>query len=125
MSRHEKVSGALKREVSRIIHDELKDPRIGFTTVTRVEMSKDLRFTKIYYSVLGNLEEKKKTAQALDSANSFIRRMLAERLNLKFAPEFVFKEDNSCEYSIRIQEELEKLKQNDEPKKSRRTNKKR
>lgn len=124
MSRYERVCGALKREVGRIIHDELRDPRMGFATVTRVEMSKDLRFTKIYYSVLGNPEEKKKTADALESANGFIRRILAESLNLKFAPEIVFKEDNSCEYSIRIQEELEKLKQNDEPRKSRRSNKK-
>ncbi|MDD5770690.1 MAG: 30S ribosome-binding factor RbfA, partial [Candidatus Omnitrophica bacterium] len=57
MSRHERVASAIKREVSLIIHDELKDPRIGFVTITKVELSRDLRNAKIFYSVLGKEEE--------------------------------------------------------------------
>jgi len=68
MLRHERVEEAIKREVSLIIHDEIKDPRIGFVTITRVELSKDLRNAKIFYSVLGKEDDYEKTRLALDSA---------------------------------------------------------
>lgn len=121
--RRDKISEALKRQVSNIIHDELKDPRIGFITITRVEMSADLRFGRIYYSVLGDSNAKKNTGLVLESAAGFIRHAIGQRLNLRFVPEIVFKRDDSCEYSIHIQEELDRLKENHEPKKSRRANK--
>lgn len=123
MSRKYKVAEALKRELSNIIHGELRDPRIGFTTVTCVELSPDLRFAKIYFSVLGNDQEKEKTFCALKGATAYIRRLIAERLNLRFAPEIVFKEDDSSEYSIRLQQEFEKIKASGEHKKSNRTDK--
>ena len=124
MSRRDRVATALQREVSNIIHDELKDPRIGFITITRVDLTGDLRLAKIYYSVLGNADDKKNTNLVLKSANGFIRRGLAQRLNLRFAPEIVFKEDNSCEYSIQIEEILKELREGDGPKKSNRRTKK-
>lgn len=124
MARIDRVAGAIKREVSLIIHDELKDPRLGFITITRVELSADLRFAKIFYSVLGKEEEHKKTKEALDSGLGFIRRLIAQRINLRFAPEIVFKEDRSVEYSVRIEEVLNELKEQDGPKKSHRLPKK-
>jgi len=113
MLRHERVEEAIKREVSLIIHDEIKDPRIGFVTITRVELSKDLRNAKIFYSVLGKEDDYEKTRLALDSALGFIRSLVAERINLRFAPELIFREDHSTEYSVRIEEVLNKIKELD------------
>jgi ribosome-binding factor A len=116
MSRHERVEEAIKKEVSTIIHDELKDPRIGFVTITRVELTKDLRSAKIFYSVLGKEESHKKTKLALDSALGYIRSLVAQRINMRFATELMFKEDRSTEYSVKIEEILNKLKEPNEPK---------
>jgi ribosome-binding factor A len=115
MARHERVEEAIKKEVSLIIHDELKDPRVGFVTITRVELSKDLRNAKIFYSVLGKEDACKKTKLALDSALGFIRSLVAQRINMRFATELMFCEDHSTEYSVKIQEALDKLKELDEP----------
>ncbi|MDD2689896.1 MAG: 30S ribosome-binding factor RbfA [Candidatus Omnitrophica bacterium] len=115
MSRKDKVTEAIRKEVSIIVHDELKDPRLGFVTITRVEMSKDLRFAKIFFSVLGKDEDYKKTRDALDSALGFIRRLVAQRIRLRFAPEIIFREDRSSEYSVKIQQVLEEIKELDEP----------
>jgi len=127
MSRQDKVAEAIRQEVSVIIHDKLKDPRVGFVTITNVEINHDLRFAKIFFSVLGNEEAYKKTKQALDSSLGFIRKLISQRLNLRFAPEIAFYEDRSSEYSVRIEEVLNQIKEHngqDKPRKSRRSNKK-
>jgi ribosome-binding factor A len=110
MSRHDKVQETLKREISIILHDELKDPRLGFTTITKVEMSKDLRYAKVFYSVLGQDTDHQKTKQALDSSLGYIRKLIAERVQLRFTPEIVFKEDRSSQYSFEIQKVLDEIK---------------
>jgi ribosome-binding factor A len=114
MSRHERVEEAIRKEVSLIIHDELKGPRIGFVTIIRVELTKDLRNAKIFYSVLGKEEDHKKTKLALDSALGYIRSLVAQRINMRFATELVFQEDHSSEYSVRIEEVLNKIKELDQ-----------
>ena len=124
MSRQDRVAEAIKKEVSLIIHDELNDPRLGFVTITGVEISQNLRHAKITFSVLGKDEEHKKTQKALDSALGFIRKLLAQRVKLMFAPEIIFREDRSSEYSVRIEEVLNEIKEQDESKKSNRRNKK-
>lgn len=129
MSRHEKVVEALKEEISIIVHDEIKDPRLGFVTIVKVELAPDKRFAKIYYSVLGKEEEREKTKQALDSSLGFIRKLVGERVNLRFVPELLFSEDRSQEYTSRIDEILKEIKESqteeqDEPKKNNRANKK-
>jgi len=111
MPRRERVEEAIKKEVSTIIHDELKDPRVGFVTITRVELSKDLRNAEIFYSVLGKEDSHKKTKLALDSALGYIRSLVAQRINMRFATELMFKEDHSTEYSVRIEEILNKIKE--------------
>jgi len=115
MPRQERVAQAIKKEVSIIIHDELKDPRLGFVTVTRAEVTADLRQAKIFFSVLGEEQDYKKTKEALDSALGFIRRLIARRIRLRLAPEIIFKEDRSSEYSVRIQQVLEEIKGLNEP----------
>lgn len=124
MLRHDKVTQAIKKEISSIIHDELKDPRLGFVTITRIEMTADLRYAKVFFSVLGKEEEQKKTKEALDSALGYIRRLIAQRIRLRFTPEIMFKEDRSIEYSIQIEKLLNELEVSDEPKKSNRQHKK-
>lgn len=115
MSRQERVAEAIRQEVSIIIHDELKDPRLGFVTITGVELTKDFRQAKIFFSVLGKEQEHKKTKEALDSALGFIRKLVAQRINLRFAPEIIFREDNSSEYSVRIQEVLNEINELNRP----------
>ncbi|MDD4939342.1 MAG: 30S ribosome-binding factor RbfA [Candidatus Omnitrophica bacterium] len=133
MARQEKVSEALKQEISSIIQSELKDPRLGFITITRVEITHDLRYAKVFFSVLGQEEDYKKTKEALDSGLGFIRRLIAQRIRLRFVPEISFKEDRSAEYSVQIQKALdevkeltaeEKRKEESEPKKRKRASKK-
>lgn len=124
MSRYDKVREAIKKEASLIIHNELKDPRLGFVTISDVELTPDLRYAKIFFSVLGKDEDYKKTKAALDSALGFIRRLIAQRVNLRFAPEIIFKEDRSGEYGMKIEKVLEEIKGLNEPKKSHRACKK-
>jgi len=109
VARYEKVAESLKKEISYIIRDELRDPRLGFITITRVELTPDLRYAKVFFSVLGKEEDYKKTKEALDSALGFIRRLVAQRINLRFVPEIAFREDRSSEYSIKIQEILDQI----------------
>ncbi|MCX7662003.1 MAG: 30S ribosome-binding factor RbfA, partial [Candidatus Omnitrophica bacterium] len=90
MSRYARVASQIKKEISNILHDDLKDPRIGFITVTRIELSPDLRFARIFYSVFGSPQEKTNTAKGLENATGFIRRLVAQRMNLKFVPEITF-----------------------------------
>lgn len=111
MSRVERVTQMLKEEVSKVIHDDLKDPRLGFVTVTRVELTKDLKYAKVYYSIFGSDKEEKSTKEALDNSSGFIRREIARRIQLRFAPEIMFRLDKSAEYSIQIQGVLDQIKE--------------
>jgi ribosome-binding factor A len=124
MGRQERVSEAIRKEVSLILHDELRDPRLGFITITRVEVTTDLRNAKVFFSVLGKEEDYAKTKAALDCASGFIRKLVSERVNLRYSPEIIFRDDRSSEYSVRIQQLLDEVKEHDEPKKIRRTRKK-
>lgn len=110
MSRIEKINQALKEEISNIIQNELNDPRLGFITITNVEITKDLRYAKVNFSVLGDAPQIQKVEKGLKSASGFIRKLIAERIRMRYAPELVFKRDNSAEYSVRIYEQLEKIK---------------
>ncbi|MCM8778562.1 MAG: 30S ribosome-binding factor RbfA [Candidatus Omnitrophica bacterium] len=107
--RAQKVAQVFKKEVSQIIHHELHDPGIGFITITGVEITDDLRFAKIYYSILGSEKEKEETAKALKRSEGFIRKLLGQRVRLRFVPEIRFVSDSSGEYSIHIQEILNKI----------------
>lgn len=111
MLRHDKVAKTLQKEISSIIHDELKDPRLGFVTITKVELSQDLRFAKVFFSVLGKEQDYKNTREALDSAGGFIKKLVCERIALRFAPEIIFRDDHSMEYSVRIEEILNQIKE--------------
>ena len=95
MSRADRVAEEIKHEVGNILLEEVRDPRLGFTTITRVELTPDLRFARIFFSVYGDEKQWKDTQDALEHAAGFIRRVLGQRLNLRFVPEIVFKIDHS------------------------------
>ena len=116
--RLQRVEEALKREIGSIVHSELKDSRLGFVTIMSVKLTPDLRFAKVYFSVLGEEKQQKATQEALESAKPFIRCLIAQRIKLKFVPEFSFKLDRSLEYSFKIEKELNKIKEENERKKS-------
>jgi len=109
--RHEKVEASLIKEIGAIVHDELKDKRLGFVTIVRVDLTPDLRFARVYFSVIGTRNERKRTQGVLEKATPFIRCLIAERMNLRLTPEIIFKLDDSAEYSLRIQTKLEQLKE--------------
>jgi len=103
MDRLERISEEMKKEVSSIIQYELKDPRLPqMVSVTSAEVTRDLRYAKIYVSVLGSEEEKENALKALKSAQGFIRREIGHRLKLRYTPELVFHLDNSIERGVYI-----------------------
>jgi ribosome-binding factor A len=109
--RSDKVADLIRKEVSDMLMSSVKDPRIGFVTVTRVAVSDDCRQAKVYFSVLGTAEEQQSTIQGLASATGFIRKELGRRISLRYTPEILFQFDPSIEYAIHIEEvfhELEK-----------------
>jgi ribosome-binding factor A len=114
--RVEKVQELMKQEISQIILRELKDPRIGFVTVTSVECTGDLREAKVYVSLMGNEAQVKACWSGLNSSLGFIRREIGKRIRLRVTPELSFALDKSLDYSAHIQELLLKIKAEDEAK---------
>jgi len=108
-----RVGEQIKKELSQILQQELKDPRIGFVTITSVEMSGDLQHAKVYVSVMGDEEQKKNTLAALNKAKGFIRSELGRRIALRHTPELVFKVDESIEHGQYINQLLREVKTDD------------
>lgn len=108
--RPERVQEALRQEISRIVHSEIKDPRLGFITITKVDITKDLRYAKVYFSVLGEMKDKNLALKGLNSAKGYIRSLIAERIKLRFVPDVVFKIDDSLEHTKEIYDLLERIK---------------
>ena len=101
--RLDRVNQLLKEEVSMLLQRELKDPRLGFVTITEVETTKDLRQAKIFVSVLGTDEQWRSSLQGLASARGFIRHWLREDLDLRVTPTLEFRADRSMEHAAHIQ----------------------
>jgi len=99
-------------EFAGIMQRDLKDPRVGLATCTRVQVSGDLKVAKIYVSVLGTPEEQKRAMAALDGASGFVRRLLGQRLGLRTSPELRFMFDPSVEYGIRLEKLIEETRGN-------------
>ncbi len=107
--RLDRVNQLIREEVSMLLQRELKDPRLGFVTVTEVEVSKDLRQAKIFVSVLGDEAKWTASLQALESARGFVRNWLRQHLDLRVTPELLFRPDRSMEHAARIQKLLRGL----------------
>src|SRR3970282_2744799 len=98
----EKLQELFKEEASAILPRRLGDPRMGFVSVTEVELSADLRHAKIFVSVLGDEEAKRRTMEALDRAAGFVRSELGRRGTLRYTPEVLFRLDESTERGTRV-----------------------
>jgi ribosome-binding factor A len=100
--RQEKLGEMIATELSDLLHTRLKDPRVGFSSITRVEVSGDLRHAKVFVSVMGTPEEQVETMKGLRNANGFLRHELAERIVLRYMPDLIFKLDTSIEEGVRM-----------------------
>ncbi len=100
--RANRIAEEIKREVAYLLRGELKDPRIGFVTLTSVEVSNDLRHAKIFVSTMAPAEEREKALLALNNAQGFIRNELGKRLRLRYTPEISFIFDESIEHGAKI-----------------------
>jgi len=111
--RQEKLGELIATELSELLRTRVKDPRVGFASITHVEVSGDLRHAKVFVSVMGSPEEREATMQGLKNATGFLRHELATRLVLRYMPEIVFKLDKSIEEGARILELIQKVEQED------------
>lgn len=107
--RQEKLAELIASELSDLLRTRVKDPRVGFVSITRVEVSGDYRHAKVYASVMGNKDEQIGTMKALQHATGFLRHELASRLDLRYTPEIVFKLDHSLEEGARILELIKEV----------------
>jgi ribosome-binding factor A len=111
--RSNQVAEELRKIISMILLEDVNDPRMGFITITRIELTDDLRYAKVHYSVLGSEEQKAATEEALAENLPFIKRLAIERINMKYAMEIRFELDRSIEHSFKIDEILKKIKKKD------------
>ncbi|KAA9006434.1 30S ribosome-binding factor RbfA [Paenibacillus spiritus] len=112
--RAERVGEQIKKELSLLIQKELKDPRVGFVTVTGVDVTNDLSQAKVYLSVFGSDEQKAASLKAIEKANGFLRSELGKVIRLRHTPELIFKFDESVAYGSRIEKLLGEIGRTDE-----------
>ena len=108
--RSNQVAEELRRIISMIMLEDLDDPRMGFITITRIELTDDLRFARISYSVLGDDAQKESTREALEENMGFIKKLAVQRINMKYAMDFKFELDKSIEHSFQIEKLLNEIK---------------
>jgi ribosome-binding factor A len=109
--RQEKLGELIAAELSDLLRTRMKDPRLGFASITHVEVSGDFRHAKIFVSVMGSETEQHDTMKVLKHATGFLRHELAGRLTLRYMPELAFKLDTSIVQGARILELINKLEQ--------------
>jgi ribosome-binding factor A len=112
-SRASRVSDLVKREVADLLMRRVKDPRVKAITITGVDVSRDLRYAKVYVSLIGDEKDIRLAQAGLDSAKGFIKREIGLRLELKHVPDIVFKHDPSLEEGSRMEKLLQKIKEDD------------
>jgi ribosome-binding factor A len=100
--RTDRLDSQIRAELAELLQREMKDPRVGFATITRVETARDLGQAKVWVSTMGTEEERAKTMQALTDAAPWLRRQLGERLTLRHVPQLVMRHDDSIEAGDRV-----------------------
>lgn len=112
--RPQRVALQIQHEISLMISRDMKDRRIGFVTVTGVQMSPDLRHAKVFVSHMGSEDEKNESLAALNHAAGWVRRELGRRIRMKFSPEIVFLTDTSQEYGERIDRLIDEIREHED-----------
>jgi ribosome-binding factor A len=105
-----RIDHELQRELASLIARELKDPRLGFVTVTRVEVAQDLQKAKVFVSIIGDRHVAGQSMLALESAKGFLRGELGRAIELRHTPELTFVEDRTTERAIALSKVLSKVK---------------
>jgi len=108
-----RVGELVKREIADILCRDIKDPKIGFVTVSSVEVTKDLRMAIVGVSVLGDEEHRQEAVRSLNSAAGFIQKELSGRIRLRYMPKLLFRLDRSVDDLIHISQVLDEIKQSD------------
>jgi len=111
--RSEKVAEAIHEEISRLLIKGVKDPRVGFVTVTGVKVTDDLRVATVYFSVIGTDEDRKGAEAGLNSARGFVRREVGKILRMRYVPDIIFKYDESVVYGSHIESILKQIHETD------------
>lgn len=104
--KNERINSSMQREISFILANEVKNPKIKFITVTDVDVTSDLSFAKVYFTTLDEISEVKK---ALKSAKGFIKKSLGDKMELRHIPELEFIYDESIEYASRIEQRIKEI----------------
>lgn len=112
--RSHRVGEQIHKEISALLIKGLKDPRIGFVTITAVEVTPDMHLARIYFTVIGDEKVRRETEKGLQSSVSFLRRELGRRLALRYVPEILFNYDSSLEYGNRIETLLKEIHSEDD-----------
>ncbi|EJH4292914.1 30S ribosome-binding factor RbfA [Staphylococcus pseudintermedius] len=111
--RAERVGEQMKKELMDIINNKLKDPRVGFLTITDVQPTNDLSLAKVYLTVLGSDKERENTFKGLEKSKGFIKSEIGQRMRLRIVPDLQFEYDESIEYGNRIERLIQDLNHND------------
>lgn len=107
-----RINEEMRKEISSIIQNDIRDPRItSMVSVTKVDVTKDLKYAKVYLSIFGEEDSKNETLAALKSSAGFIRREVGHRIKLRLTPEIVILEDKSIDQGMHIEELLHKIKE--------------
>ena len=112
--RQDRMNHEIQRAISKIIAQDIKDPRMGFATVTRCEITQDLMFCKVFVSIIGDRHVARQSMDALERAAGFVRGELGAAVALRHTPELTFVEDRSTERAIALAKTIEKVQVIDE-----------
>jgi ribosome-binding factor A len=112
--RIDRINQEIKKELSSLIKNQLKDPRISeLMSITDVKVTNDLRYAKVYISVYGENEKQQETIKGLESSAGFLRREVGKNIKLRYTPELLFEVDNSIQYGMHIDSIIKDIKKND------------
>ncbi len=109
MERIDRVNEQFKREIGQIVQKDLADPRLKFVTITAAEVSRDLQRAKVYFSVLGGAQAAEAAHRGLEKASGMIRRLVGQRITMRYTPEIFFAHDKSIEMGARIEKTLKEI----------------
>jgi ribosome-binding factor A len=111
--RAQRVGEIIQQEISALLLRGLKDPRIGFVTITGVEVTPDLHLARVYYTVIGDDAAKRSSAAGLKSSVPYLRQQLGRQLHMKYLPDLLFQYDSSIDYGNRIESLLRDIHHDD------------
>jgi len=112
--RKERLNESIKELLSELILTRIKDPRVGFVTITGVEVARDLVTAKVFYTVMGDEDERKDSKEGLESAKNFLRKTISRELKLRNTPDFRFMYDDTLDRSVEIEDAIKRIHDDDE-----------